>query len=164
MAATVYLSILGEAKHQSESSEGHSEPRRNYCRRFLFPSAPLKVFLMLLFVAMETDSLSVALVTVLVASHPLLGAEEPLHNPLCSVFRKGLVSSLAGQNKYPNVSVCKKRNKISTSYYFAWILLVKFEDISHYFSLLIAVSYYHAGRLRIVLQSLYFSKDITFNE
>lgn len=78
MAATVYLFILGEAKHQSESSEGHSEPRRNYCRRFLFPSALLKVFLMLLFVAMETDSLSVALVTVLVASHPLLGAEQSL--------------------------------------------------------------------------------------
>lgn len=78
MAATVYLSILGEAKHQSGSSEGHSEPWRNYCRRFLFPSSLLKVFLMLLFVAMETDSLSVALVTVLVASHPLLGAERSL--------------------------------------------------------------------------------------
>jgi len=63
---------------------------------------------MLLFVAMETDSLSVALVTVLVASHPLLGAEQSLHNPLCSVFRKGLVSSLAGQNKHPNMSVCEK--------------------------------------------------------
>lgn len=110
MAATVYLSILGEAKHQSESSEGHSEPRRNYCRRFLFPSALLKVFLMLLFVAMETDSLSVALVTVLVASQPptAWSRAESLHNPLCSVFRKGLVSSLAGQNKHPNMSVCEK--------------------------------------------------------
>lgn len=33
---------------------------------------------------------------------------ESLHNPLCSVFRKGLVSSLAGQNKHANMSVCEK--------------------------------------------------------
>ncbi len=88
MAATVYLSILGEAKHQSESSEGHSEPRRNYCWRFLFPSALLKVFLMLLLLPWRL-TLSVALATVLVASHPLLGAEEPLHNRFAQYLGKG---------------------------------------------------------------------------
>lgn len=91
MAATVYLSILREAKHQSESSTFRAQEK---LLTVDFVSIRLlKVFLMLLFVAMETDSLSVAMVTVLVASHPLLEAEESLHNPLFSVFRKGLVSS-----------------------------------------------------------------------
>ncbi len=124
MAATVYLSILGEAKHQSESSEGHSEPRRNYCRRFLFPSALLKVFLMLLFVAMETDS-ECCPGNSSGCQPPTAWSRRAFAQPLRSVFRKGLVSSLAGQNEYPNVSVCKKkRNMFSTSYYFACILLV----------------------------------------